>query len=140
MAGPNLHERAYQIADWLSEHFPLPHRLRLRWLPKIADPDAKYASVRAMGHCAQSYFQGRMCCIDLSKRCIDRVVVLMDVMPHEWAHLRSVKYGRLERMRPEERHDDEWALEYGRIYRAFIDAGGAEESYHYPYKRRRMKQ
>lgn len=131
---PNLHERTQQITEWLKDHFPLPYPLRIQWVRKIPSAPGSDPTSRKTGDYALSFYLDRRCQIALSRRLIN-FDNLASVLIHEWAHFRSWKHGRLEDMRPEEKHDDEYWLEHGRIYRGLIDQGGLVESRLYPFRR-----
>jgi len=49
----------------------------------------------------------------------------IDTLLHEWAHAATIRHYDIETQRIRHGgHDDEWALMYGRIYRAFNDQLG----------------
>ncbi len=125
-------DRILQIARWLAAEFPGPYPVTVKCVNKIgALPGSDYKE-RQTGDFGETYRYGRRITIRISCRPSFHRATLIDTLLHEWAHAASMRHASLEEKRLRVGgHDDEWALLYGRIYRRFIDEGGAAESRSY---------
>ena len=120
-------KRIHQIARWLSSQpsFETPYPTSVRVVGrrelKIDPADASDSTeTHLCGDCA---------------RTDDKIYIRLgswlhrgeaiETLLHEWAHAATMREGRIEDLRLEMgAHDDEWAIVYGRIYRAFNDQEG----------------
>ena len=118
-----------EIFDWLVQTFPTPYPVELRWQKVIS-----YGSlgkkvpkrVREKGIFGECWRDGKKIVIVLSKRRCRFSTVAEETLLHEFAHAVATRPYRQEKYR-EIDHDDEWALAYGRIYRAFLQKEGLDE-------------
>lgn len=122
-------DRVRQVARWLDEKFPLPWPRRLEIHKNMKPDPGEPKSTILYGDC--DVFPGPLIRIRVNARRARHEMV--ETLLHEWAHARTIKPPKLERQRLEDgkSHDDEYWLEYGRIYRLFHDFDGAAESGRY---------
>ena len=115
--------RLRQVANWLRREFPTPYSVRLR-IEALGPPG------KQSGNWGETYRSrsGRSLTLRIDSRIKWQEAI--DVLLHEWAHAVTWRQEWVENRRP--LHDDEWALQFGKIYRAFHDEGGDVRSRGYP--------
>ncbi len=120
-------ERVLEVGQWLAAAFPLPWKVEIYLVDKVSlGPDANGNTASENGiEGAQLIWSDDTAEIQL-KRCA--LWMLIDVLQHEWAHLRRavghVGHGGCGEEDCVEQHDDNFFLELGRIYRAYRKDGG----------------
>ena len=106
-------DRWHQVANWLRHEFPAPHPVDLRvenlTLPRKPIEYGEAGKV------------GRRFLVRLDPR--QTWLNGLDTLLHEWAHVLS--------WQAQLHHGDEWALAYGRLYRAWHEEDGWKESKEY---------
>lgn len=108
---------------WLVATFPTPYPVTLRWRGRISfGGEGRHLPkrTRARGIFGVTWFYGRRIEIWLSRRRCRSGALAEDTLIHEYAHAVTLRHDRIERHR-EADHDDEWALAYGRILRAYLE-------------------
>ncbi len=111
---------AYRLA--LEAEFPLPYPATVRVRP------LKKYDTRSVGIAGGQLRWGNRIFIDVDERLAFWQQV--ETLNHEWAHARCALRHNLEQLRIVEgnEHDDEYWLEYGRIYRWAYDRDGLEDA------------
>lgn len=128
-------QRALQLELWLAEHFPAPFPVVIKWKKRIpvSPPEAKDTTIdrrdREAGYFGQCYRVQRKIYIELSDIRLSTFVAVIETLMHEWAHAVTLRHAHIENER--QQHDDEWALAYGRIYRAWVDEEGSKDAREY---------
>lgn len=112
-----------QVEGWLREHFPTAYPVKVSF-PRV---NPRRVKNREWGEC---YRRGKRMYIRIDSRLTWHIA--MDTLIHEWAHAISLKHESLESQRRFGVHDEEWGMNYARIYRAFFDEEGCIESRQYP--------
>ena len=111
--------RTFQVFRWLYSEFPPPYPTELHIRNSVRWRQRKCAG--------ETSWQASRLTVDLDGRLtwMDAIETLL----HEWGHVASWQQVCIEWDRPH--HDDEWALMYGRIYRAYHDDDGRVRSRDY---------
>lgn len=117
--------RLRQIANWLRDEFPTPYPVDLKFTKVRDRVDAEGESCTG-----ETYRRGRRVVIELDSRL--RWMPAIEVLLHEWAHAMVYRHHHVERLRDDAPHDEEWAIAYGKVYRAFHDRDGWRDSRKYP--------
>ena len=127
-----VRHRILQQTAWLRENFATPYPVVVEWAHKIAADPKDRPAIRESGYVGECYWRSPVIAIRLSKRLCRTLVVAQDTLNHEWAHAIVMPNQRVHAHRVRQgdtpEHPDEWALAYGRIYRAWIDDGGSDEA------------
>jgi len=118
---PYRRGRLRQIEKWLRQEFPTPFPTWVRVVKPYKD----------LGH-GESYRLGNKLFIVLSRSLTWHYAI--DTLLHEWAHAVCSTFDHVEADKPP--HDDQWALTYGKIYRAFFDNGGWIDSRYFPVEKK----
>ncbi len=107
--------RLHQVHRWLQIQFPTPYPtiLKVMRLPR-----------GDMGDCTKG---GRRFVIRVHEDLL--WVSSIEILLHEYAHAMSWPPGKLEVHEPD--HSDTWGLAYAKVYRAFQEDGGDQESWLY---------
>ncbi len=123
-------ERLEQVSRWLAKEFPTLHPVTLKFPKKIAALPGAGAIERRTGDAGESYRDGRRIIIRIAVRSGLRRSDLIETLIHEWSHAASMRHQSMEDKRRETcgGHDSDWAMMYGRIYQAFVDDSGSEDS------------
>jgi hypothetical protein len=125
-------ERVFQVAGWLRDNFPTPYPVTLgvvKYVP--APPEWKHPRPKT-SVLGETYRDGCKIIIRIAVReGLPRYIILETLM-HEWAHATSMRHDCIElRRMAHGNHDEHWALDYGHIYRGYIDGDGAAISGNY---------
>jgi len=96
----NNHQKWIRILWWLRREFPSTHKVTVRTVANSSK--TSQGEIEKRGHTFE---------IRISKQCFH---LKIDSLIHEWAHLLTW-HGN-----DEDEHGEEWALMFGKIYRAFI--------------------
>ncbi len=125
-------ERLIQIGKWLAAEHPTPYPVTLRIVKKIAALPGAKPIERGMGDAGETYREGRRIVIRIACRPSLARAYMIDALLHEHAHATSMRHDSIEGERGKHGgHDAAWALDYGSIYRHFVDNGGSEASGNY---------
>ena len=126
----SLRRRVAQMTEWLRRNHPTPYPVVVRWTPKVASDPGDPPETRKIGDFAECYWQRPNIVIRLSSRRCRAFSAASETLLHEWAHAQTMPNERVSRhpARSHEEHPDEWALAYGKLYRAWVDDGGCVES------------
>jgi len=115
-------QRTLQVTEWLRQRFPTPLPVYIVFREPTNGPwwDQSEAETKRFG---------RRLRITLDPRCT--IYYLLHALLHEWAHAVDWRHGDIERLQDRGEapmHSDTWGVTYGRIYRAFFDEQGCQES------------
>lgn len=131
---PKLLDRMRQLENWLRLEFPADSPVRVRWMREVRSTDPKDPpEVRRAGYFGETWKEGRTYIITMSKRRCHTRSLAEETLMHEWAHTLAWNTG-LRGNQCQGHHSDEWALSYGRIYRAWIDENGWEQARELPMR------
>ena len=116
--------RAIQVTKWLRKTFPTPHPVTVRWATKLdndwEDEDLMTEREKAGGIYGMCFLKKRRFCIVLSKKRCQTISDTIDTLLHEWAHAVTWRVSKMEYVRLS-CHDDEFFLQWGRIYRRYLE-------------------
>jgi hypothetical protein len=110
-------ERLHQIHRWLQDQFPAPYKTEL----KVVQIGPSGRPPSPQGDCARV---GRKMLIRVDRRLPWAVAI--DTLIHEYAHGYVWEAPSIEDTR--EHHGSEWGVAYAKIYQAFYDNEGWQES------------
>lgn len=128
-------QRIQQVTTWLRERFPTPLPVEVVFR-RFEGESGKGRD--GEGTDAEITRRGRRLEIALEER-LSRAY-LLHALVHEWAHAVDWRHGELERLQDEGEeplHPDTWGVTYARVYRAFYDEGGWEESRDFTHSTRK---
>jgi len=134
----NIRGRIRQMEIWLNKKFPTPYPVIVRWSKKIAADKNDPPPVKKVGYYGECFYMRPNVIIRISSRTNREICIAMDTLMHEWAHAMVMPndrvWRRMERSGAVQEHPDEFWIAMGRIYRAWHDDGGHEESKLYEWK------
>jgi len=120
---PYRRGRLRQVEKWLRQEFPTP-------FPTSVRVQKKNKQFTYLGF---TYRQGNKIFILIWSGLAWHSAV--ETLLHEWAHAQIVTFDHVEASYKTE-HDENWAIHYGKIYRAFFDDGGWQESRHFTVEKK----
>jgi hypothetical protein len=114
-------QRLRQVEAWLREHFRTPWPVVVEYCDDWPgrEPDDFGETTR----------EGRTIVIRVLRRM--PLIYAIEMLCHEWAHAVDWRPEMLDAHR--QHHAEEWGVTYAKIYTAFYDDGGVEESKEYPW-------
>jgi hypothetical protein len=130
--------RTRQMEVWLNQYFPTPYPVVVRWTKKIAADKNDSPQIKKVGYYGECAYVKPNAVIRISFRLNREVSIAVETLMHEWAHAVVMPNERVWRKREKvgasQDHPDEFWLAMGRIYRAWYDEGGDEESRKFDFK------
>jgi Zn-dependent peptidase ImmA (M78 family) len=116
-------DRIQQVTRWLSDRFPAPYPVEVRVTKMKMERDGR-RSFLTFGDCQ---FSDRKFRIRIESRHV--LSVMIDTLLHEYAHAVAHPHRKLWDQTKD--HGPEFAIAWGKIYSAFQDEGGGDESRDY---------
>lgn len=129
--------RVEQCRRWLTKNYPPAFPVTVKWQKYCAgfEPfERKLMPKREWNYGIRGWttLEKKRFIVMLSSRRLRNRQDACEVLMHEWSHTLVEKFAKLESKRLST-HDDEFFLQWGRIYRAWNEKGGAEAADKYEF-------
>ena len=130
MAAKTRKNLCASLQRWLEEHYPTAYPVEVKWVAKIPvekeDEESYTARERERGYYGYCVRDGKKYVIKLSLRRCRTLAEATETLMHEWAHALTWGLEAQNKHRKSD-HDDPYWLEYGRIYRHYVEGDGYDE-------------
>ena len=129
--------RMIQVTKWLRTNFATAYPVKVPPFPLFPfspSSSLSFLSSPSLPLFSPSFFLPPhfLFPIHINDSALQTMAEMTETLIHEWAHAVSEKFSRLEERRVSA-HDDEFFLTWGRIYRAWMEQGGAEDACKYKF-------
>ena len=125
----NVRERCFQVLHWLKSEYPSGRVIVLHWRREIVATDTSGKRYQCMG---ETWRDGRVWHIALSKRRCRRYTDAVDTLIHEYVHVMQWGPAAVESCEKIDHHPSVFWLQQGEILDRYHHHGGDEEATEYP--------
>lgn len=133
----NRYERCDQILAWLTHEYPCGRKVKIVWRDEILIRDEETGELRE--HWGTADRVGRSMVIEMSKKKCRTWTESVDILIHEYVHCMLWGLASVEAHPKLEEHPPAFDAQCSAITGRFHRNGGSEESYGFPFNRRRVQ-